>query len=105
MFSRSTMQSVPVGKDPVVLSYAALRRAVGVVAIGLPFAVSIPVWLACHHLVESSISNYYYTFTRNLFVGSLCAISMFMLCCRGYSRKDVIASEFAAACALGVECH
>jgi len=39
---------------------------------------------------------------RNLFVGSLCAIGMFMLCCRGYDRKDEIAGVFSAFCALGV---
>ena len=96
------MPSIPVAKDPVVLSYAALRRAVGIVAVSLPFAVSVPIWLLHHHEYQSSISNYYYTGTRNLFVGSLCAISMFMLCCRGYGRKDERASLFSAVCALGV---
>lgn len=52
--------------------------------------------------MQPSISDYYYTGTRNLFVGSLCAISMFLLSCRGFDRKDEIAGMFSALCALGV---
>jgi len=92
----------PQAKDPIVLSYLALRKAVGIVAVALPFILSIPWWLLRGHLLQSSISGYYYTDMRNLFVGSLCAISMFMLCCRGYDRKDEIAGILGAICALGV---
>jgi hypothetical protein len=95
------MLLAPRAKDPIVLSYLALRKAVGFVAIALPIAVAIPWWVLGHPL-ESSISGYYYTGTRNLFVGSLCAISMFMLCCRGYDLKDEIAGIISAICALGV---
>ena len=95
------MRTARTAKNPVVLSYLALRKGVGFVAFGLPFAVSIPYCLV-HHALESSISGYYYTGTRNLFVGSLCAISMFMLGCRGYDRRDEVAGLFSAICALGV---
>lgn len=101
MSSSSAQTMPPPTPDPVVLSYTALRRAVGIVAFTLPFAVTIPVFVATHH-IEPSISASYYTFMRNFFVGSLCAISMFMLCCRGYDRRDVLASEFSALFALGV---
>jgi hypothetical protein len=96
------MLTTPKAKDPVVLSYLALRKAVGGVALGLPFALAIPWWFFRDHMIESSISSYYYTGMRNLFVGSLCAISMFMLCCRGYDRKDEIAGMLSSFCALGV---
>jgi len=96
------MLIAPKAKDPIVLSYLALRKAVGGVALGLPFALAIPWWVLKNHLLESSISGYYYTGMRNLLVGSLCAISMFMLGCRGYDRKDEIAGMFSALCALGV---
>jgi hypothetical protein len=95
------MRTAPRATDPVVLSYLALRKAVGVVAIALPFAVAIPYWLHAH-VLEKSISSYYYTGMRNLFVGSLCAIAMFMLCCRGYDLQDEIAGTFSAICAMGV---
>jgi len=64
------MLIAPTAKDPVVLSYLALRKAVGVVALGLPFVLVI-TWWTLRNQVESSISNYYYTGMRNLFIGSL----------------------------------
>jgi hypothetical protein len=92
----------PAAKNPIVLSYLALRKAVGAVALGLPFVLAIPWWILRDHMIESSISGYYYTGMRNLFVGSLCAIAMFMLCCRGYDWQDELAGIFSAVCALGV---
>lgn len=96
------MLKAPRPEDARVLSYLALRKAVGLVALALPFVLAIPYWLVQNHALESSISSYYYTGMRNLFVGSLCAISMFMLCARGYDLKDEIAGMFASLCALGV---
>jgi hypothetical protein len=95
------MLLVPIAKDPIVLTYLTLRKVVGWVAFLLPFALVIP-WVLKEHVLASSISAYYYTGMRNLFVGSLCAISMFMLCCRGYDRLDVRAGFFSGLCALGV---
>ncbi len=96
------MLIAPRPEDPAVLSYLTLRKAVGVVALGLPFVLAIPYWFIGNHALESSISSYYYTGMRNLFVGSLCAISMFMLCARGYDIKDEVAGIFSSLCALGV---
>jgi len=96
------MDIAPRATDPIVLSYLDLRKAVGFVAIGLPFVLAIGWWLFDGHVLESSISSYYYTGMRNLFVGSLCAISMFMLGCRGYDWQDEVAGMFSALCALGV---
>jgi hypothetical protein len=92
----------PQAKDPIVRSYLTLRKAVGGVALALPFAVAIPCWVFQSHLIESSISGYYYTVMRNIFVGSLCAIAMFMFCTRGYDRKDEVAGVFSSIFAVGV---
>lgn len=92
--------SVP--KDPVVLSYLALRRVVGWVALCLPFVLIIPWYLLHGQPFPSSISGFYYTGMRNLFEGSLCAIAMFNICCRGYDRKDEIAGILSGTCAIGV---
>lgn len=93
---------VPEAKSPAVLSYQALRKAVGWIALCLPFALVISWWLIKGDGLPSSISAYYYTGMRNLLVGSLCAIAMFNLCCRGYDWKDEAAGIFSALCALGV---
>jgi hypothetical protein len=95
------MSKAPEPKDPVVFSYLALRKAVGIVALALPFAVALP-WGLLHHAIETSISAYYYSGMRTVFTGSLCAIAMFMLCTRGYDRKDEFAGIFSAVCGIGV---
>jgi hypothetical protein len=98
------MLSVPVApaaKDPRVLSYLALRKVVGWVALGLPFALII-LWSFSGEKFPASISGYYYTTGRNLFVGSLCAIAVFQIFCRGYDLKDEIAGILSGACAIGV---
>ena len=94
--------STPPNESPIVLSYAALRRVVGYVALSLPTAVLIFGRNVCGTRFASSISNYYYTNMGSFFVGSLCSIAMFMFCCRGYSWKDEAAGMFSATCALGV---
>jgi hypothetical protein len=91
----------PAPKSPATLTYLELRKAVGFIAIGLPFGVALPR-LILRHSLEGSISAYYYTSSRDLFVGSLCAIAMFLLCCRGFDTKDLIAGGLAALFALGV---
>ena len=96
------MLIAPRAKNPIVLSYLALRRAVGAVALALPFVLALPWWVLRDHIIESSISGYYYTGMRNILVGSLCAIAMFMFCCRGYDRKDEIAGILSSIFALGV---
>lgn len=95
------MLLAPRAQDPAQLSYFALRRAVGGIAFGLPFAVAIP-WLWYSHTLESSISSYYYTAMRNLFEGSLCAIALFQLFCRGYDVWDEVAGILSGVFALGV---
>jgi hypothetical protein len=96
------MLVVPSAKEATTLTYLTLRKAVGGIAVLLPFALAIPWWLLRDHRLQPSISDYYYTGMRNLFVGSLCAIAMFLLCCRGFDRKDQRAGMFSALCALGV---
>ena len=95
------MLLAPSAKDPALLSYFALRKAVGGIALGLPFAVAIP-WFLYSHTLEGSISGYYYTGMRNLFEGSICAIAVFQLFCRGYDISDEIAGILSGVFALGV---
>jgi len=95
------MLKAPIGKNPLVLSYLTLRKAVGLVALALPYTMAIP-WALLRHTIQTSISAYYYTGMRNLFVGFLCAIGMFMLCTRGYDKCDEVAGIFSAICAIGV---
>ena len=86
----------------LVLSYLELRKAVGIIGFALPFVLIFGKMLLQGPGIQSSISGYYYTDMRNVFVGSLCAIGVFLMSTRGYDRNDEIAGILACAFAVGV---
>ena len=97
--------------NPAVLSYYALRRTVGILALSLPFTLVIgaillalagPDHVLPHPLFQRSISDYYYTPMGSYLVGSLCVIAAFLMCSRGYDLDDEIAGYLAGAFTLGV---
>jgi hypothetical protein len=89
-------------QEPLVLSYLSLRQAVGIIGCALPFVLAFGKTLLQGPGIQSSISGYYYTDMGNVFVGSLCAIGVFLMSTRGYDRKDEIAGRLACAFAVGV---
>ena len=88
----------------LVLSYLELRKAVGIIGCALPFVLAFGKMLLQGRGIQDSISCYYYTDMRNVFVGSLCAIGVFLMSCRGYDRRDEIAGNLACVFAIGVAC-
>ena len=88
--------------DSLVISYLGLRKAVGVIGLALPFALALGKILFDGGGLQSSMSGYYHTNMRNLFVGSLCAIAVFLMSYWGYDRKDNIAAKIASVFAIGV---
>ena len=81
----------------LVFSYLTLRKAIGFLGIALPFAVSLGALLLFRTGIQSSISSYYYTGTRDVLVGSLWAIGFFLLSYKGYERIDSIAGKLGRA--------
>jgi len=88
--------------SPLVLSYIAQRRAIGIIGVALPFVLLASRILPNGPLVQPSISDYYYTIMGSYFVGSLCAIGVFQLSYRGPDQADRIAGNLAFAFAVGV---
>jgi hypothetical protein len=86
----------------LVLSYLGLRKAVGIIGTSLPFVLVFGKLLLDGPGIQASISDYYYTSMRNVFVGSLCAIGVFLMSYRGYSREDDITGDLACVFAVGV---
>jgi hypothetical protein len=83
----------------IVASYLTLRRAIGVLGIGMPIALfawgglSQHVWLA-------SMSAYYALRTRDVFVGCLFTIGCFLFTYRGHDHHDDIVAHVAGTCAI-----
>jgi hypothetical protein len=105
------MEFAVVRKNAASLSYLALRKAVGIVALTLPITLVIGYYcltpLGSTHtwpnppLLES-VSAYYYSCMGHVFTGALCAIALFLLCTQGYDRADEIAGYLACGFAFGV---
>ena len=81
------MGQQPDSDNSLVISYLWLRTAIGIIGIALPFALVLGKILFDGGGLQNSMSAYYYTNTRNLFVGSLCAIGIFLMSYRGYGAK------------------
>lgn len=98
--------------DSSVIHLKSLRKAVGIIAVGLPFVLVIGENVrdlfvtrtseAGNVLIEGSISGYYHTGMREVLVGAICAIAVFLICYKGYERRDLIAAKVAGFSALGI---
>ena len=105
------MAAHTISKNPAVLSYYTMRRAVGWIALTLPVGLALGSILSSligpghalpHPLLQRSVSDYYYTPMRDYLVGNLFAIAAFLACSRGYDRNDEIAGYLAGAFTFGV---
>lgn len=96
------MGQLPFPSESLVLSYLGLRKAIGIIGILLPFVLAFGKILLESPGIQSSISAYYYTVMGDVFVGSLCAVGVFLMSYRGYDRQDDIAGDSACVFALGV---
>jgi hypothetical protein len=84
---------------PLVMSYLLQRVLIGAIAVLLPF-VLVLVNSAAGHPVQSSMSSYYYTVMRDTFVGSLCAIGVFLVSYDGYDLADRLITDAAGLCTV-----
>jgi hypothetical protein len=85
----------------LVRSYVGLRRAVGVIGVALPFVLLVGKLLLDGPPLPGSISAYYYTGMRNVLVGLLVAVGVFLLCYR-YELVDRIFATIAGVGSIGV---
>ena len=89
-------------------TYRRIRRAVGYLGISLPvFLVVLSVVPFFKTTVQSSISHYYYTNFREIFTGTLCAVSLFLIRYKGHTnsvfwKNDNLLTNIAGVMALGV---
>ena len=86
----------------LIISYLALRRTIGILGISLPFIVIIGGLTQGEPGLQGSISGYYYTNMRDLFVGILSGVALFLLSYRGYEEIDDIVANMGGVFALGM---
>jgi len=85
-----------------VISYFKLRKAIGWLGLLMPIVVRVGarVWEGIPS--NESISAYYYTTMRDVFVGTLAAIGVFLFCYRGPDKQDNVLTNIAGLCAIGI---
>jgi hypothetical protein len=91
-----------------IQTFRRLRKAIGWMGMSLPFVLVllslIPFFKTS---IQQSISYYYYTNLREIFVGVLCAVSLFLIRYRGFDnpvfwKNDNKMTNLAGIMALGV---
>ncbi len=95
------MDQTPQNGGRMVVSYLTLRKAIGYLGIALPFVLFFGGMLLHKLGMQSSISGYYYTPMRDVLVGILCSIGVFMMSYKGYERRDDLAGDLACIFAIG----
>jgi hypothetical protein len=96
------MTATTTPEGTLVHSYLFLRRAIGYIGVALPVVLIVGKQLIDGGGLADSISSYYYTDMRGVFVGSMSAFGVFLLSYRGYGRLDDMAGNIAAVAAFGV---
>lgn len=86
----------------LVFSYLALRKTIGLLGMAFPIVLFLGALIFFETGLQNSISSYYHTGMRDVFVGTLCVIGFFLLSYRGYKRVDDIAGDLACIFAVGV---
>ena len=84
-------------------SYFSLRKAVGLIGILLPFVLMLGNYLYFNgEFVLPTISQYYHSPMRDVFVGGLVSIASFLFFYSGYGKEDRISGILAGSLTLGV---
>jgi len=95
----SNSHQVPADLSKIFLHYLTLRRTLGAMGLALPVILMLE---AVHTgAIRTSISAYYYSGLRDIFVGSLMTIGVFLLCYRGNNAREGHCSTFAGVGAIG----
>ena len=86
----------------LIVSYLTLRKAVGYIGLLMPILVRVGAYYFEQIPSNTSISAYYYTSMRDVFVGALAAIGVFLFCYRGPDTQDNVLTNIAGACAVAI---
>ena len=79
-----------------------LRQTVGWIGTLLPAVLIVGVAVSSTASRPGSMSGYYYTDMRNIFVGALCALGVFLGAYAGYDDVDRWITNIAGIGAIGV---
>jgi hypothetical protein len=92
--------------NALIINYINLRKAIGYIGFLFPVALFVGAWSISNSVLSwqwpGSVSGYYFTSMRNVFVGALCVIAAFLIAYSGYNEMDRWITNLAGIFALGV---
>lgn len=86
----------------VVMSYLGIRRSLGLMAFLLPLVLGPFGLLVLGIEIQENMSSYYHTALRDVFVGAMCAMGIFLFCYHGYDSSENWSGNLACLSAVGV---
>ncbi len=90
-------------KNPdLVVSYLTLRQMIGVAGLLMPIVVRVGAYFFEGIVTTGSISAYYYTGMRDIFVSTLVLVGALMACYRSPQRLDNFLGTAAGLGAIGI---
>jgi hypothetical protein len=90
-------------ENPLVVSYLTLRKLIGWVGMLMPLIVRIGARVLPPHIwTTDSISAYYYTGMRDVFVSTLVLVGALLFCYRAPGVFDTMLTIVAGLAAIGI---
>ena len=83
-------------------SYRSLQRMIGWAGILMPAVVRIGGWLVDGIPATDSLSAYYYTSMRDIFVATTVLTGVLLMCYRTGQRQDTVVASLAGMAAIGL---
>lgn len=84
------------------LSYKTLRQSIGFLGLIMPFSVRLGAWIFEGIHTTGSISAYYYTGMRDVFVSTLVLVGALLACYRTPAKLDTLVGLCVGLAAIGI---
>lgn len=88
-------------QNELVLPYKELRVTVGLLGMFMPLLLYLGGRVIFGKMLQESISAYYHTGMRDVMVGILFSLGVFLFSYKGYGREDDVAGNLACFFAIG----
>jgi hypothetical protein len=96
------LDNISDGTRALVVSYMSIRRAIGMIGLALPILLGPVGYFGLGIEIQDNISSYYHTPMRDIFVGAMCSIGIFLFCYRGYDWIERWTGYIGCSAAMGV---
>ena len=96
------MSSQSTQNEEFVVSYLTLRQMIGWIGLAMPFVVRGGALIFERIASTDSISAYYYTGMRDVFVSTLVLVGVLLTCYRTPALRDNVVAILAGIAAIGI---